>query len=587
MEKRLGLAFVLTAVLMFIWYWVAPPVQPVDPGKAAADSAVAAAVQQPAAPAAQAPVVIPPAGAQVPARTVTVRSPLYEYRFSTRGAALVGAELLKYPSYVQAGKNVQLVPRGASDVLTHQVVVAGRTIDLASADFQPSAESVDLRVGTERKQLRFTYAPGGTPVAEITYTFRPGDYLVDVSGRLLNAGGSGTLYTSLGPGLAPHDAVEHAQERELSLVGWDSERGRVERLYARKVEGADTITGPLRWAGIRDRYFFLGVVNPGERQFTRLVAQGQRAETYTVKGEQLRSPRARAATALPLGPDGAFAFRAYLGPLEHGRLAAAGHELDEVNPYGYRWLRPVIRPIAEAVLWALRELHDTLGIAYGWVLILFGFMVRLVTWPLNAKAGRAQMRSMAVQPQLQARMKEAQERYPNDPRLQQQAIMAAYQELGVSPFSMMSGCLPLLIPMPVLLTLFFVFQNAVEFRGARFAWLPDLSLTDPWMILPLFLVVSMFALQWITTKLSGMEQNAQMKSMMYTMPIMMGIFFWWMPSGLNLYYAATNVASLPQQTLLALERRRAMEKQKAEEAAKKGPKPGSRPAASGSKRRQR
>jgi YidC/Oxa1 family membrane protein insertase len=89
------------------------------------------------------------------------------------------------------------------------------------------------------------------------------------------------------------------------------------------------------------------------------------------------------------------------------------------------------------------------------------------------------------------------------------------------------------------------------------------------MILPIFLVASMFALQWVTTKLSGMEQNAQTRTMMYTMPIMMGVFFWWMPSGLNLYYAATNVASLPQQTLLALERRRATEKHKAEEAAKK------------------
>jgi YidC/Oxa1 family membrane protein insertase len=240
-----------------------------------------------------------------------------------------------------------------------------------------------------------------------------------------------------------------------------------------------------------------------------------------------------------------------------------------VNPYGYRWLRPVVRPIAEVVLWVLRELHDGLGLAYGAVLILFGFMVRLVTWPLNAKAGRAQMKSMAVQPQLQARMKEVQEKYAGDPTRMQKEMMAVYGELGVSPFSMMSGCLPLLIPMPVLITLFFVFQNAIEFRGARFAWLPDLSLTDPWMILPIFLVASMFALQWVTTKLSGMEQNAQTRTMMYTMPIMMGVFFWWMPSGLNLYYAATNVASLPQQTLLALERRRATEKHKAEEAAKK------------------
>jgi YidC/Oxa1 family membrane protein insertase len=567
MEKRLGLAFVLTALLMIVWYWIAPPVPPQPVAGAGADSAAVVAP-----PAAGAPAAVPapiPGAPRVPARTVTVRSPLYEYDFSTRGAALVAAELLKHRSYVLPGQNVQLVPRGATDVLTHRVVSAGRTLDLASADFQPSAARIDLREGDAPKELRFTYAPGGTPVAEITYTFRANDYIVDVRGRLLGLGGSGTLFTSLGPGLAPHDAVEHAQENELSLVAWDTGRERVERIHSRKIESADTVAGPLRWAGFRDRYFFLALINPGGRQFTAVTTQPGRAETYQIKGKALVSPRAPATTALPVGPDGTFAMQAYLGPLEHGRLAAAGHELDEVNPYGYRWLRPVVRPIAEVVLWVLRELHDNLGLAYGAVLILFGFMVRLVTWPLNAKAGRAQMKSMAVQPQLQARMKEVQEKYASDPQRMQREMMAVYGELGVSPFSMMSGCLPLLIPMPVLITLFFVFQGAIEFRGARFAWLPDLSLTDPWHILPIFLIGSMFALQWITTRLSGMEQNAQTRTMMYTMPIMMGVFFWWMPAGLNLYYAATNVASLPQQTLLAMERRRATEKHKAEEAAKK------------------
>ncbi|HEU0053531.1 MAG TPA: YidC/Oxa1 family membrane protein insertase, partial [Longimicrobium sp.] len=245
----------------------------------------------------------------------------------------------------------------------------------------------------------------------------------------------------------------------------------------------------------------------------------------------------------------------------------------EVNPYGYRWLRPVIRPIAAAVLWALKELHD-LGISYGWVLVIFGVLVRVVTWPLNAKAMRSQMKNMAVQPQLQARMKEVQARHASDPRKQQEEMMKVYQELGVNPFSMMSGCLPMLIPMPVLITLFFVFQGAIEFRGASFAWLPDLSLRDPFHLLPIFLIGSMFAMQWVSTRMSGMEQNAQTKTMMYTMPLMMGMFFWWMPSGLNLYYATNNLASLPQQMLIARERKRAMEEQKAKDAAAKKTRPG-------------
>jgi YidC/Oxa1 family membrane protein insertase len=196
-------------------------------------------------------------------------------------------------------------------------------------------------------------------------------------------------------------------------------------------------------------------------------------------------------------------------------------------------------------------------------------LVRIATWPLNARAMRAQMKNMAVQPQLQARMKEVQAKYAGDPPRMQREMMAVYQELGVSPLSMMSGCLPLLIPMPVLITLFFVFQSAIEFRGTGFAWISDLSLRDPWHLLPVFLVVSMFGLQWISARLSGIEQNEQMRMMMYMMPLVMGFIFFVMPAGLNLYYASTNVASFPQQILIARERRVAMEQHKREEEAKK------------------
>jgi YidC/Oxa1 family membrane protein insertase len=549
-------------------------VQP--PPQARTDSAAVAPAPQPAA--APAPAAVP--GTQPTlavttpaARPVTVRSPLYEYTFSTRGGALTSAELLRFPSYVHRGERVQLVPRSASDVLSGVVVAAGRTVDLRGAEFTPSTERLVVDSAGGPKTLTFTASQNGTPVAEVTYTFRPDDYLVDVRGRLLGLGGSGTLYTSLGNGLAPHDAREHNTESELSFVGWNGRR--VEREYLSKVQAGrqDTIAGPLAWAGVRDRYFLLALIPQG-RAFTRLVAVDQPDENYNVAGDALVSPRAAGTVALPIGPDGAFAYRAYLGPLEHGRLVAVGNQLEEVNPYGYRWLRPVVRPIAAVVLWSLRELHGQLHMSYGWVLVLFGVLVRLVTWPLNSRAMRSQMKNMAVQPQLQARMKEIQAKYAKDPQRQQQEMMAMYRELGVNPFSMMGGCLPMLIPMPVLITLFFVFQGAIEFRGARFAYLPDLSLRDPYYLLPILLVVSMFALQWISTKMSGMESNPQMKMMLYTMPLMMGFFFWFMPSGLNLYYVSSNIASLPQQLLISRERRRATEAQKAADLAKLPRRPG-------------
>ena len=115
----------------------------------------------------------------------------------------------------------------------------------------------------------------------------------------------------------------------------------------------------------------------------------------------------------------------------------------------------------------------------------------------------------------------------------------------------------MLLPWPVLIALFFVFQNTIELRGEAFLWLPDLSAPDPFYALPLFLGASMFLLQFISMKAAG-AANPQMKMLMYIMPPMMTFIFWNFASGLNLYYSIVNVATIPQQVLIAKQRKKAM-----------------------------
>src|SRR4051794_35315520 len=150
MEKRLALAFVLTAVLLIVWQTFFPPVKPLPAHRAdstaVATPSVAAAPGLPGAPAA----------AAAAGQRVRVRSPLYQYDFSTRGAALLSAELLKFPSYVHRGERVQLIPRSASDVLSGVAVAAGRTLDLRGAEFTPSVASLDLKAGDAPRTLTFT-----------------------------------------------------------------------------------------------------------------------------------------------------------------------------------------------------------------------------------------------------------------------------------------------------------------------------------------------------------------------------------------------------------------------------------------------
>jgi YidC/Oxa1 family membrane protein insertase len=255
-------------------------------------------------------------------------------------------------------------------------------------------------------------------------------------------------------------------------------------------------------------------------------------------------------TSLP-APRGEFRHSVYVGPQEYRRLKQIGHDFEDVNPYGWVF-RPIIRPFANFIVLILLWMHETLRIGYGWVLILFGILVRLILWPLNQKAMRSSTAMQALQPDIKA----IQERYAGkkdvkDQQKMQQEIMALYKEHGVNP---LGGCLPLLIPMPVLFALFFVFANTIEFRGVSFLWLPDLSRPDPVYVIPLLMGGSMFALSWIGQR--GLPPNPQTKMMMYIMPGIFTFMFLNFSSGLNLYYAVSNIASLPQQWLISQERKR-------------------------------
>jgi YidC/Oxa1 family membrane protein insertase len=198
---------------------------------------------------------------------------------------------------------------------------------------------------------------------------------------------------------------------------------------------------------------------------------------------------------------------------------------------------PVAVWITELLLW----MHQTLSLAYGWVLVLFGIAVRLLLWPLNQKAMKSSVAMQAVQPL----MKDIQTRHKDDPQRLQQEMLKLYKEHKVNP---LGGCLPMLLPFPILLALFFVFANTIAFRGVSFLWLPDLSLRDPTYVIPVVMGASMWALSKLGQM--GMPPNPQAKMMTTIMPIMMTVLFLNFASGLNLYYAVSNLVSLPQQYMI-------------------------------------
>lgn len=469
----------------------------------------------------------------VPARAVVVTSPLYEYTFSTRGARFVAANLREYRAFAPGDSGAaQLLPE-RSEFLRYAFVRGADTVHFDTRDFMPDTDT--LRVGPDGAVLTWRGQAGGRDVL-LRYRFVPDQYVFEVEGEI-GGGAEGVLTVGLGPRLRSIDADTVADIRAYGVV---TKARNTERLDFNDLDPGESreLAGPFEWVAIKSKYFVQAIMaldSAGPQFGGALATGGPKPGRFESNVSVLAS--------LPVA-SGRFRHSVYVGPQEYRRLSRIGHGFEDVNPYGWI-LRPIIRPFANFIMLILLWMHETLSLAYGWVLVLFGLLVRVLLWPLNQKAMRSSTAMQVIQPELKA----LQDQYKSDPQRMQQEMMKLYREHGVNP---LGGCLPMLIPMPVLFALFFVFANTIEFRGVSFLWLPDLSRPDPFYIIPLLMGASMFLLSWIGQR--GVPPNPQAKMMMYVMPGMFTFLFLNFSSGLNLYYAVSNIASLPQQWLISRER---------------------------------
>jgi YidC/Oxa1 family membrane protein insertase len=474
--------------------------------------------------------------------TVEVEGPLYRYVFTTRGAQAQVVELTQFEALNRDGV-VDLIPEGAGGYLGSKLVVGADTVDLTNVPFRVEpADGVRLTEGGGEESLRFVYEhPTSEFEFEVVYTFNPSHYTVGVSGGVRGVERP-LLVTDLGEGLAYAEADSALEARAMAYVHNHLQEG-IQSTLLSKSEPT-VIEGPLVWTAFRSKFFVAALLAGDSSEATS-------DESYLgglIVRESVLSERVRVGAAQSVGTDGRFSFRLFMGPQEYAVLSDLGQGMEEVNPYGWKVFRPIVRPIVSVIMTVLVFLHTQLSLGYGWVLIVFGVAMRVVLFPLNHKAMKAQLRNMSVQPLV----KEIQDRYKDQPEKLQKEMMGLYKEHGFNP---LAGCLPMLLPWPVLIALFFVFQNTIELRGVSFLWLPDLSAKDPLYILPMILAVSMFLMQWVSLR-SLDQENPQMKMMMYIMPPMMLFIFINLASGLNLYYATANIATLPQQIWIARERKK-------------------------------
>jgi YidC/Oxa1 family membrane protein insertase len=547
MDRRTVLALVLTAIVI-----VATPMLFPSAPRPAADTttpdrrdSIAAPVTEPppppartaAPPPAQRPVSPHPVPA-IRSETTVVRTDHASYRISSIGGTPTSITLPEHRS-LRPGtpRNTPVSLLEPGERLFHLVVTSDSdTIALDTVKFQAAPQRRD---GNTIVQT-LTSANATVPIT-LTYRFPVDSFVMQVEGTVAATAPSRRLLVTLPTKLRSEEADVREDARHLAL-SYKTGPGEIENVPFRDLDTLATRvdSSAIRWVALRTKYFVVAVIPSGRDSVFQAVAmRGGRPEG---------SERTTAYTTafLPVA-SGSFALRIFAGPQTWDHLRRTAAEFENVNPYA-GWFHGIVQPFATIVMRMILWMRNTFNVGYGWVLVIFGVLVRIVLWPLNQNAMRSSMKLQRIQPQLA----ELQKKYRDNPERQREAMMRLYQEHGMSPFTPILGCLPMLLPMPILFALYFVFQNTIELRGVSFLWLPDLSLKDPYYITPLFMGVSMFVLSWIGMR--GMPPSPQGKMMSYVMPVMFTVLFWNFASGLNLYYAVQNVAALPQQWLLARER---------------------------------
>lgn len=442
-------------------------------------------------------------------RGIVVETPLYIAELNTKGAMLQSWRLKKFLD--ARGSPLELL-RGRSGP---GLVLEG--VNLDSIEF--SYDGMDtVEVSEGEREIVMKVACGDITVAK-HFVFRSDGYTLGFKVMVYGAQGllRGKLSWTRGIAVTEPDIKEDLNYTKVYVFMG----GELENYDVGKGKSLNkSMEGMLSWIGVRNKYFLVAFVPSGE-QIMEVGVEGD----WSRSDERLYNFRLKEAGSSPL-----FEGKWYLGPLQYERVKALGVGLERVMNLGWWWIRPIGKLILKTLIWLHKLIPN-----YGLVIVLFSILVKVVVYPLTYKSYVASAKMQALQPKIAA----LRQKYKNDPQRLNREVMRLYKEHGVNP---MGGCLPVLLQMPILIALFTVFRNTIEFRRAGFVlWLKDLSAPDPYYVLPVLMGITTFFQQRLSVK------DPKQSSMIYIMPAVMVFLFAKFPSGLVLYYTMFNILSIAQQ----------------------------------------
>jgi len=546
MEKRVFLAIFLSFLILALYQaYVVPPAEPViEPDAPASVQGEATQTPSPARaeetppPAAATPVpVSQPAVAEVDARDVVVETDAIHAVFSTAGAVLKSWQLKRYQE--PDGTPLELVPQQVPADLPKPFTLAtddpALSALLARAPFEPSETSLSL--GSSPGTLTFVYRNESGLTARKTFHFQPEGktYLLTVEAAVDVDAIARPTVVSWGPALGAGYHL-NGSSRYVLPRGLAFRDGSVDRFSIDDLRAEPVLSPPFRFAGVEDHYFLVAII-PGETSTVQA-----RLDPLTLaplpSGDPDSPNPERQFVSFTVSSPGAATLPYFMGPKDFEELQAVDQQLVRAIDFGI--FAAIIVPLLQALKWI-----DGIVGNYGWAIIILTILINLAIFPLRHRSMVSMRKMQALQPAIKA----IQDRYAKlkitDPERQKmnQEMMALYKQKGVNPAS---GCVPMLLTMPILFAFYSMLSVAIELRGAPFVgWITDLSAPDPSYITPILMGGSMLLQQHMMPSTADPAQ----RRIFMMMPVMFTFFFLWAPSGLVIYWLMSNIMAIAQQAV--------------------------------------
>ena len=462
---------------------------------------------------------------------VTLNTDVVKATFDSAGGTLMRLELLKFVDQADPTRKVVLFDQSARRLYKAETGLVTKQPGVALPNHHTVMTVMPgertLAAGAEQISIRFeSPAMDGRRLVK-TYTFKRGEYTVAVKHEFFNDGATAVtpeLYLQLArDGNAPEGESSFYFTFTGPALYTDANKfSKVEFKDIEKGKADHDKTADNGWIAIVQHYFASAWLLPtnAPREFrTAKVGDNHYAIAMVTSLGEVAPGASKTHEATLLA-----------GPQEENKLAALAPGLELVKDYGYFHL------LSKPLFWLLDKLHSVLG-NWGWAIVALVVLLKIAFYWLNATAYKSMAKMKAINPKVM----EMRERLKDNPQQMQQEMMRIYREEKVNP---LGGCLPIFVQMPFFIALYWVLLSSVEMRNAPWiGWITDLAAKDPWFVLPVLMTASSLFQVW----LNPTPPDPMQAKMMWMMPLMFGVMFFFFPAGLVLYWLTNNILSIAQQ----------------------------------------